>query len=94
MDLTALDSLACGRGDGLVPELRALLESLAARQASATVVELDAHRPQPHITAGPHPAGRAAHRPADADRIAVLRLAAPHLTNDSHPTTVPMRRGS
>ena len=93
MDLTALDSLACG-GDGLVPELRALLESLAARRASETVVELDAHRPEPYIAAGPPPSGRTAPGIADAEHVTVLRLAAPRLTNDSHPTTVPARRGS
>ena len=93
MDLTALDSLACG-GDGLVPELRALLESLAARRASETVVELDAHRPEPYIAAGPPPSGRAAHGLSGAELIAVPRAPARPGTNDSHPTTVPARRGS
>jgi hypothetical protein len=94
MDLTALDSLACGRGDGLVPELRTLLESLNARRASGTVVELDARRPEPYIAAGTPPSGRTAHRLADDKNIAVLRFPAPHGTDDSHPTTAPLRRGS
>jgi len=52
--LTGLHQLAAGRGDGLLPELLALLES-RARAAQANVTELGARRGDGFVQAGPHP---------------------------------------
>lgn len=46
--------LAAARGDGLLPELRALLES-RAHAGLANVTELAIHRGDGLVQAGPHP---------------------------------------
>lgn len=59
MNLLPLHGLAAERRDGLHPKLRELLEG-RARFAATGVETLALHRGDPHIQAGPHPAGIAA----------------------------------
>jgi hypothetical protein len=51
--------LATGRKDGLHPKLLDLLEARARSAAQPAIEELALHRGDPHMQAGPHPAGDA-----------------------------------
>lgn len=59
LNLLPLHGLAAERRDGLHPRLRELLEG-RVRFAAAGVETLALHRGDPHIQAGPHPAGTTA----------------------------------
>ena len=73
LNLLPLHMLAAGRGDGLHPRLLELLELRARSAAAPTIAALALHRGDPHMQAGPHPAG-------DADQLElpdnVVRFAA------------------
>ena len=56
--LIAFHAIAAARGDGLLPELRDLLEYREARQADPAIVELSAIREDRMMQAGPSPARR------------------------------------
>lgn len=57
LGLNALDRLASGRRDGLIPEMRDLLGRLAAVNSGDNVTELASYRSDAVIQAGPNPTG-------------------------------------
>ncbi len=72
MNLLPLHRLAAERLDGLHPKLRELLDARSRLAATTGVEELALHRGDPHIQAGPHPAGATEALPDN-----VVRLPAP-----------------
>lgn len=60
LELSALDQLANRRGDGLTPELRALLGRLVDMKSSDNVTDLASFRLDEIVRAGPNPLGSAA----------------------------------
>lgn len=53
--LNKFDQLVKRQGDGLLPEMRALFDRLAAIRASENVTELASYRAQSPAQAGPNP---------------------------------------
>lgn len=73
MNLLPLHRLAAQRRDGLHPKLRELLEGRARFAAAPGVEALALHRGDPHIQAGPHPAGTLAALPDNVVRLPARR---------------------
>jgi hypothetical protein len=53
--LNKFDQMVKRRGDGLLPEMRALFDRLAAIRASENVTDLASYRAQSTTQAGPNP---------------------------------------